>query len=173
MLYRGTEGKVLFLKRHWLQDENKDWFIHVFNGTPHMLFLIASSLFAKCICCLGKLIHCDVADTCQHFFFFLTIFHWQKIILMFISFHDHLKIAEMQLIRRSLDPFFLLRLLNYTGLFSWNDVMAITLLFLNETEFFNFCQDPLDIHFVYGYLGVENPVPVWHSGAGKQGLWHP
>ena len=57
-----------------------------------------------------------------------------------------------------------------TGQFTRNDAKAITLLFLNETEFFNFYKLLLDRHFPYGYLGAEYLVPVWHSCAGKQSL---
>ena len=61
----------------------------------------------------------------------------------------------------------------FTGLFTKNDAKALTLLFLNETEFFNLCKYLLDIYSPYGYLGAENLTPVWHSGAGKQDLKHP
>ena len=61
----------------------------------------------------------------------------------------------------------------YTGQFNWNDVKAITLLFLNETHFFNFCRYPLNRHFLYSHINPKNLSPVWHSGAGKQGIQHP
>ena len=38
--------------------------------------------------------------------------------------------------------------------------LAITQLFLNESEIFNFCKDLLDRHFMYGYLGAENLAPA-------------
>ena len=60
-----------------------------------------------------------------------------------------------------------------TGLFTKNDAKALTLLFLNETEFFNLCKYLLDIYFPCGYLGAENLTPVWHSGASEQDLQHP
>ena len=40
---------------------------------------------------------------------------------------------------------------SYTGLFTKNDAKALTLLFLNKTEFFNLCKYPLDIYFPCGY----------------------
>ena len=65
------------------------------------------------------------------------------------------------------------RNITVTGQYNWNDVIAITLLFLNETEFFNFCKDLLESHYLYGHLEAENLVRVRHSGAGKQSLQYP
>ena len=61
----------------------------------------------------------------------------------------------------------------FTGQYSWIDVITITLLFLNETEFFKFCKDLLESHYLYGHLEAENLVRVRHSGAGKQSLQYP
>ena len=63
--------------------------------------------------------------------------------------------------------------INTTGQYSCNDAEALTLLFLNETHFFNFCRYHQIRHFLYRHPGTQNLLPIWNSGAGKQSLQHP
>ena len=63
----------------------------------------------------------------------------------------------------------------HIGQLNWNDVKALTLLFLNETHFFNFCRYPLNRHFLYSHLKPFPSLAQWswqtrHSAPPTYGL---